>query len=41
MIFHVVTQLWVNENILQRFQSELLLFLKRKSRLWIIEMSRF
>ncbi len=41
IIFHAV-----NENILQSFKSESapfikLLSLKRKSRLWIIEMSRF
>ncbi len=41
-----VTQLKVNENILQSFKSESapcikLLYLKRKSRLWIIETSCF
>ncbi len=41
-----VTQLQVNENILQTFKSESapcikLLPLKRKSRLWIIETSYF
>ncbi len=41
-----VTQLLVNENILQSFKSESapcikLLSLKRKSRLWIIETSHF
>ncbi len=41
-----VTQLLVNENILQSFKSQSalcikLLSLKRKSGLWIIETSRF
>ncbi len=46
MTFHAVTQLKVNENILQSVQSESapcikLLSLKRETRLWNIETSRF
>ncbi len=45
-LMQCVTQLQVNENILQNWKSESalcikLLSLKRKSRLWIIETSRF
>ncbi len=45
-VMQCVTQLEVNENILQSFHSESaprikLLSLKRKSRVWIIEASRF